>query len=414
MQRLFTARWVAALTLFGALGAGAAAQTGNRVFDRTVATVQQRFYAPAELGAFNEAVATIAQAPELRTAAADSDATRDAVAAALASLDASHTGRYTADRLDYYELIDVFRFAVRRDIRRLFPPEGEVHYDGIGIATRAVDGKVFVADVYDGGPAARAAVKVGDEIVAVDGAPFAEIGSFRGKAGRLAELSLRRTEGGQPIAVRVQVERLQPGDALVKAIRDSVRVVNRDGLSIGVVRLWAYTRDEVTNVLYSELGGGRLKDVDGLVLDLRSRWGGAPADAAETFVGGTADMRLVERDGDERLANVRWRKPVVAIIDEGTRSGMEILAYSLKKNGIPLVGAETAGDVLAATGFLLPDDSLLVLAVNDVFVDGERLEANPVQPDVAVPFDIRYADGRDPQMDAAVALMVARLVGASD
>ncbi len=110
-----------------------------------------------------------------------------------------------------------------------------------------------------------------------------------------------------------------------------------------------------------------------------------------------------------QFVTFRWTKPVVAIIDGGTRSGMEVLAYSLKKNGVPMVGAPTAGNVLAGTAYLLPDDSLLELAVQDVLVDGKRLENNPVAPDVAVPFDVRYAAGQDPQLDAATALMAARL-----
>ena len=111
------------------------------------------------------------------------------------------------------------------------------------------------------------------------------------------------------------------------------------------------------------------------MLDLRSKWGGAPGDAAETFVGRAADM---DARGSRRNAQLSspsaGTKPVVAIIDGGTRSGMEVLAYSLKKNGVPLVGAPTAGNVLAGTAYLLPDDSLLELAVADVLVDGKRLE----------------------------------------
>jgi C-terminal processing protease CtpA/Prc len=100
---------------------------------------------------------------------------------------------------------------------------------------------------------------------------------------------------------------------------------------------------------------------------------------------------------------------VVGIIDEGTRSGMDIFANAFKQNGIPLVGTETAGDVVAGRGFLLPDDSLLVLAVADVLVEGKRLEGHPVQPDIEVPFDIRYADGVDPQFDAALDMLMTRL-----
>ncbi len=294
-------------------------------------------------------------------------------------------------------------------MRRLFPPKGEVTYAGIGIASAKIDGKSFATHVYDGGPAAKAGLLIGDEIVSVDGQPFAEIGSFRGKAGGTAHLTVRRAAGAEPIAIDVPVAEIQPGDLFVRAISDSVRRFDQGGKRIGYIRLWAYTRDDVTQVLYDELGNGRLKDVDGLVLDLRSKWGGAPGDAAETFVGRAADMVGVNRDGTRNIVTFRWVKPVVAIIDGGTRSGMEVLAYSLKKNGVPLVGAPTAGNVLAGTAYALPDDSLLELAVADVLVDGKRLEANPVEPDVAVPFDVRYAAGRDPQLDAATALLSERL-----
>ena len=46
-----------------------------------------------------------------------------------------------------------------------------------------------------------------------------------------------------------------------------------------------------------------------------------------------------------------------------------------KKYGMgEVIGTPTAGAVLAARAFLLSDGSLLLLAVNDVFVDGQRLE----------------------------------------
>ena len=56
-----------------------------------------------------------------------------AIEAALASLHASHTGHFKPDTIDYFELADIFRGAIRSDMRRLFPPEGEVTYLGIGM-----------------------------------------------------------------------------------------------------------------------------------------------------------------------------------------------------------------------------------------------------------------------------------------
>lgn len=394
--------------LVGAAAADTPPTLGNAVFDRTVELVNEEFYRPSELDAFNKTVEDIVV--DLNSLAEADDATVDAaIDAALASLDTSHTARYTPERVDYFELLDVFRHNYRRDLRRLFGRNGEITYDGVGMATRSIGDKVFVGDVYDGGPASRANIKVGDEILAADGDAFSEIGSFEGKAGEDVVLTLRRKADGPELEVKVRVERLQPSEALLEAISNSAKVINRDGRRIGYIRIWAYTHHEVDDILNSVLGGGRLADVDGLVIDLRSRWGGAPADAAELFLGRTPEMQMIERDGDIRYVNTRWRKPVVGIIDEGTRSGMDIFANAFKQNGIPLVGTETAGDVVAGRGFLLPDDSLLVLAVADVLVDGERLEGSPVQPDVEVPFDIRYADGADPQLDAALEVLMTQL-----
>ena len=51
---------------------------------------------------------------------------------------------------------------------------------------------------------------------------------------------------------------------------------------------------------------------------------------------------------------------------------------------------------------MLKDNSILEIAVLDVHVDGKRIEGNGVMPDIEVPFDVRYADGADPQFDRAV------------
>jgi carboxyl-terminal processing protease len=38
-------------------------------------------------------------------------------------------------------------------------------------------------------------------------------------------------------------------------------------------------------------------------------------------------------------------------------------------------------------------------------VDGERLEGRGVAPDIEVPFDFRYAAGRDPQLERALEVL---------
>ena len=60
------------------------------------------------------------------------------------------------------------------------------------------------------------------------------------------------------------------------------------------------------------------------------------------------------------------------------------------------------GEPVAATAFMLSDGSLLVLAVNDVSVNGVRIEGVGVTPTIKQPFDIRYAGGKDPQIERAL------------
>ena len=103
-------------------------------------------------------------------------------------------------------------------------------------------------------------------------------------------------------------------------------------------------------------------------------------------------MKITGRNGETGFVDVKWRKPVAALINEGTRSGKEVLAYGFKEYRLgELVGHRTEGAVLAATAFLIGDDDLLLLAVEDVLVDGQRLEGVGVTPTIEVPFDSRYA-----------------------
>lgn len=396
MTRLLRSGAAAGLFLLLVTGANAEApaRSGNAVFDKAVEMVNQYFHDPAALPKFNAAVAA-----EVQKGITDP---HQAILDVLPALGASHMGHFTRDELAYYELADIFRFNFRSELPRLFPPQGRISYQGIGLATEVIDGKRFVSDVYDGAPAAEAGILKGDEVLSVDGQPFTEIADFRGKAGQTVTLMVRRAADAAPIAVNVAVRDLEPSDTFIEAIGKSARVVEKNGRKVGYLHVWFYGRGDVTDAIGDALASEPLTSADALVVDLRGRWGGAPPDAAETFLGGTPPFTFIDRTGKRELSNMRWHKPVVAIIDEGTRSGLEVYAYALQQKGIPLIGTRTAGALLGARGYLLPDDSLLEIAVAGVELDGKVLEGKGVSPDVTVPFDLPYAAGHDPQLDAAI------------
>ncbi|MDX1388497.1 MAG: S41 family peptidase, partial [Acidobacteriota bacterium] len=146
-----------------------------------------------------------------------------------------------------------------------------------------------------------------------------------------------------------------------------------------------------------------IRDADALVLDIRDGWGGADPRYLNLFNHNVPTLTSFLRDGTELHYDPQWRKPVVLLVNGGTRSGNEIMAFGFKKFGIgPVVGSTTAGAVVGGKPFLLSDASLLYLAVRDALVDGIRLEGVGVAPDHPVPFDVRYAAGNDPQLEKAL------------
>jgi len=382
-----------------------APRAADALLDEVWRTVRDRFYDPKMHGLDWEA-ARERHRPAMLAAASDEGRAR-VVNAMLDELKASHTRLYTQAEPAYYQLLDIFQGAVGREaLRRMFP-NGEIQYPGIGADTREDErGRAFVKGVIPGTPAGAAGLLVGDEIVSAGGAPFRPVASFRGKAGESVTLQVRREAGGPLIELPVLPEALRPGPMFLKGLEEGARVIEADGARVAYVRVWSYAGQQYQRSLERLISSGPLKDADALVWDLRDGWGGAQPWYLDLFNMRGVTLRTTDREGRSGIVNPKWRKPAAMLTNEGTRSGKEILAHGFKRQGIgELVGTRTTGAVLAGTAFLMGDDSLLVVAVNDVDVDGERLEGAGVTPTVEVPFDSRYAAGRDPQLDRAVEIL---------
>jgi carboxyl-terminal processing protease len=297
---------------------------------------------------------------------------------------------------------------LRRDgLHRVFPG-GEVTYPGIGVFTRLdSQGRTFITGVVDGTPAARARLLVGDEILAADDMSFRPVGSFRGKVGTPVALTVRRSVDGPRFELSVVPEEIRPNRMFLQSMEASARIIEgARGARIGYVRVWSYAGGAYQRALERLIAEGPLKDASALVWDLRDGWGGAEPHYLDLFNARAPSMHLTNRGGETAALNVKWRKPVAMLINGGTRSGKEILAYGFKKYALgEVIGTLTAKAVLASTAFLMSDGSLLLLAVSDVRVDGERLEGVGVMPTIEVPFDPVHVAGKDPQLDRAVEVL---------
>jgi carboxyl-terminal processing protease len=379
------------------------AKSDTDVFDEAWRLVQNKFYDRNLLGLDWEAVGN-----KYRGAYAEAKTNAERSAAINAMLDelgVSHTHHFIKEQPAYYQLVDIFSWPLRRDIPKYFSG-GAITYSGIGIFTKTIEGKTFVSGVLAGLPADTAGLRVGDEIISADGSSFEPVGSFRGKEGEAVALAIRRDANGPVTTIAVRPQRIKPDDAFESAMRDSARIIEANGRRIGYIHVWSYAGRSYQEILEAALSDGKLKDADALIWDLRDGWGGARPSFLRIFDPHGPTMILSERNGDTEMVGFRWRKPVVLLTNNGTRSGKEVLTYGFKKNGYgEVVGEPTAGALLAARAFLLSDGSLLILAVNDVTVDGERLEGKGVVPTIEVPFELPYAAGKDPQLNRAISVL---------
>jgi carboxyl-terminal processing protease len=374
-------------------------------FDQVWELVRDRFYDP-HLNGLDWQEERARFRPQAASARSREDAAV-VINAMLGKLGASHTHFYTPEDPAYYQLADIFAAALEhRGLDRIFP-KGDVSYPGIGVFSEPdSQGRIFVTGAIEGAPAHEAGVLIGDEIVSVDDRPFHPVDSFRGKVDQPVSLQIRRTSGATPIAISVSPADLHPNEMFLRGLKASARVILSGTAKVGYVHVWSYASRRIQSALEDLMSDGPLKDADALVWDLRGGWGGAQPQYLDLFNPRAPTMQIKGRNGEIGFVDVKWRKPVAMLINEGTRSGKEVLAYGFKEYRIgELIGHRTEGAVLAATAFLIGDDGLLLLAVEDVLVDGQRLEGVGVTPTIEVPFDYRYAAGADPQLDRAVQVL---------
>jgi carboxyl-terminal processing protease len=376
----------------------AAVSADDTTFENVWRTVRDRFYDPhlhgldwAAVGERYRSVAAQATSKEQQAAVINS---------MLLELHASHTHYYMQDEPEFYQLAGIFTGALRRQgLQRIFP-DGHISYPGIGILSRMdTEARGVVLGVIDGTPARQAGLLPGDEIVTIDGAPFQPVQSFRGKVGDQVTLEVRR--GDSTLQLTVRPIDIEPNKMFLNGMKTSARVFEVNGRRIGYVHVWCYAGYMYQRALEDLLSDGPLKDADSLIWDLRDGWGGAVPEYLDLFNTRAPTMEVFGRDRAGEFENVKWRKPVAMLINAGTRSGKEVLAYGFKKYRLgEVIGTRTEGAVLTATAFLI-GGGLLLLAVEDVLVDGDRLEGVGVTPTIAV----ENSPGSDRQMDRAVAIL---------
>lgn len=326
------------------------------------------------------------------------------VNAMLQQLNSSHTYYVSPLDYEYYHLAEVF--SSLPTIQELFHHQ-EIQYPTIGILTETIEDQVFIASVLPGSIAEQAGLLAGDEIIAVNNAPYQPIDSLRDYVGKKVEFTIKRTCDGDVQTFALMPKLMNPRIEMLEAEQSSIRVIESQGNRLGYIHIYSYAGEEYHQELVSAISWGALKDADALIIDLRYGLGGADSSYLNIFNPHIPIITSKDRTGKTHRYDPQWRKPAVFLVNKTTRSGKEILAFGAKKYQLAaVIGEQTAGAVVGGRLFPLSNGDLLYLAVNSSEIDGVTLEGVGVTPDVAVPMDIRYCQGTDIQLEKAVEFLV--------
>jgi carboxyl-terminal processing protease len=314
----------------------------------------------------------------------------------LGELKTSHTRYFTKWDPGYYILEVVFG-------------KPDSHRNGIGVVTKRIEGHHYVIAVLNSSSAEKAGIVLGDRLVEVNGRPFHPIRSFENNAGQELEIIIQRGPS-ESTHRKLKVIPLykKEKDRLSNDSHAGLKTIEYKGHSFAYVRLWWLRGLEMRDAL--EYGIYRANETEGIIIDIRDGFGG---DMGYEFIAPFLQYGLgkitVESIGRHRTFKsiAGCNKPVVVLINGGSRSGKETLAYFFKKTGRGLlVGERTAGYVTGGNKRQISEESFLYYAAGMMVVDGKHLEGVGVEPDIKVPFDVRFAADKDVQLERAKDEMV--------
>ena len=250
-------------------------------------------------------------------------------------------------------------------------------YEGVGVELqRLPDGTLQVIAPIDDTPAARAGLRAGDRIVAIDGEALQADESD--SSAPLRDTPLEVTITRETIRITsVRSRMLEPG--------------------YGYVRVAAFQADTASDfatqvdALKSQAGG----QLRGLVIDVRSNPGGLLTSAVQIADELLEDGEIVATRGRLAISDASFSAtagdrlrgaPVVVLVDAGSASAAEVLAGALRDNDrARVVGSRTFGKGSVQTVLPLDNgDSVKLTTARYYTPSGRSIQAQGIVPDVVL------------------------------
>jgi carboxyl-terminal processing protease len=307
----------------------------------------------------------------------------------------------------------------------------------VGISVREIGGLPIVVSVERGSEAERAGLRAGDTVVSIDDEPALDVFTRRLKeqaasatlAATRLQVMAKLFEGTVDSAVSISWIGAD-GETRSARLRrewrerDTALRVRRVRGHVGIVRLDVFTQSVAVDFVRAL--DHELRDVRGLIVDLRSNGGGeteAMTEVASAFLpAGKSLGRFTDRSGriqfephtratmlfaPDRIKS--FHAPVIILTSERTSSAAEIFVAALKEaRRVTVLGQTTCGCVLAIRRrHVLPDGGELDISEMDYqTAAGSRLEGAGLMPDEIISLerqDLRAR--RDRAIERAIELL---------
>lgn len=291
-----------------------------------------------------------------------------------------------------------------------FQQELEGTFSGIGAELGIKEKQLTIIAPLPDTPAARAGLKAGDKIFAIDGKETTEmaldyaVSLIRGPEGTLVTLTIWR-EGFE----RPQDFKITRGKIEIASVKWEMRG------DIAYIEINHFNED--TSGRFNQAVNELItKNPKGLILDLRNNPGGFLSTAVE-IAGEWIEKNVVvieQRDDGEKneeksdgLARLQGLKTVV-LVNEGSASASEIVAGALQDyEKATLVGKKTFGKGSVQNLEPLSDGSAVKITVAEWLTPkGRHIDKEGIMPDVEVDLtEDDYSANRDPQLDKAIEIL---------
>ncbi|HUZ01959.1 MAG TPA: S41 family peptidase [Thermomicrobiaceae bacterium] len=266
-------------------------------------------------------------------------------------------------------------------------------YVGVGIQIQTQNNTIVVTAPIDGSPAAKAGVKAGDVLVAIDGQSVSgmtvdqAVQLVRGPEGSFVDLAFQRAGQSAPLTFHLQRTKLAVSSIDWTMLPGQVADIHISQFAQGA-----------TTQLAAAIKSAQSAGATGIVLDLRDDPGGLVDEAmgvASQFLTPGAPVYISQvRDGTRTThgaeADVAHTSlPVVILVNKGTASASEIVSGALQQDHrAKVVGEPTYGTGTVLSQYGLSDGSAVLLGTELWLTpSGALIKDHGITPDytVAVP-----------------------------